>query len=133
MRGRKTTRMGAIGISLLALAASCARNPVTGWPELTLVSEAKERKLGKAEARRAAPLAVLTGVGAAVTGIVSPTLGDLVGGVGGFAGAFVLAPYSRGQEHDADRIGQELAAKAGWDPAGLSRSLRSLEREEALH
>src|SRR5207247_286411 len=50
---------------------------------------------------RAAPLAVLTGVGAAVTGIVSPTLGDLVGGVGGFAGAFVLAPYRRGQGPDA--------------------------------
>src|SRR5216110_3142734 len=44
---------------------------------------------------RAAPLAVVTGLGAAVTSIVSPMLGDLVGGIGGVAGAFVLAPYSR--------------------------------------
>jgi predicted Zn-dependent protease len=82
---------------------------------------------------RAAPLAVLTGVGAAVTGLVSPLMGDLVGGIGGVAGALVLAPYSRSQEEEADRIGQDVAAKAGWNPAGLSRALQGLEREEALH
>jgi predicted Zn-dependent protease len=76
---------------------------------------------------------VLTGLGAAVTGIVSPTVGDLVGGIGDAAGALVLAPYSCGQEEEADRIGQDLAAKAGWDPTGLSRALRTLEREEAAH
>ena len=82
---------------------------------------------------RAAPLSILTGIGAAVTGIVSPALGSVVGGVGGLAGALVLAPYSRGQEEEADRLGQEMAARAGWDPAGISRSLHALEREEALH
>jgi predicted Zn-dependent protease len=82
---------------------------------------------------KAAPLAIVTGLGAAVTGIVSPTLGSVVGGVGGLAGALVLAPYSRSQEQEADEIGQEMAARAGWDPAGISRSLRALEREEALH
>jgi predicted Zn-dependent protease len=44
----------------------------------------------------------------------------------------VLAPYSREQERDADRIGIELAAKAGWDPTGLPSMLHTLEREEAL-
>ena len=82
---------------------------------------------------RAAPISILTGIGAAVTGIVSPVLGSVVGGVGGLAGALVLAPYSRGQEEEADRLGQEMAARAGWDPAGISRSLHALEREEALH
>jgi len=82
---------------------------------------------------RAAPLAVVTGLGAAVTGIVSPMLGSVIGGVGGLAGALVLAPYSRSQEEEADRVGQEMAAKAGFDPAGISRALHSLEREEALH
>ena len=82
---------------------------------------------------RAAPLSIVTGLGAAVTGIVSPVLGSVVGGVGGLAGALVLAPYSRGQEEEADRLGQEMAARAGWDPAGISRSLHALEREEALH
>jgi len=82
---------------------------------------------------RAAPFAVVTGLGAAVTGIVSPTLGDVVGGIGGLATGLVLAPYSRGQEHEADRVGQDLAAAAGWDPSGLTRSLATLEREQALH
>jgi predicted Zn-dependent protease len=208
------------------LAGGCAVNPVSGQPEVSLVSEARERELGEEEARRvaetmgllddavlvsyvrsvgerlvrgaprtsvaytfnvvdmeepnafalpggyvyvsrgllaltnsedelagvlgheighvaarhavrritrAAPLAVLTGLGSAVTGIVSPAVGDLVGGIGDVAGALVLAPYSRGQEEEADRIGQDLAAKAAWDPAGLSRALRTLEREEAAH
>jgi len=216
----------AVGCALLALAAGCATNPVSGRPQVTVVSETTERELSEEEARkvaetmglyddealtryvravgerlarvsprqsvpysfqivdmmepnafalpggqvyvsrgllvllnsedelagvlghevghvaarhaaqrvtRAAPIGILTGIGSAVTGIVSPTLGHVVGGIGGFAGALVLSPYSRGQEHEADEIGQELAAKAGWDPAGLSSALRALEREEALH
>ena len=222
----RKTHAGLAAVLALTLGGACARNPVSGRPEVTLVSEAKERELGEAEARRvaetmgiledpalsayvravgerlaqfsprtdvtytfqivdmeepnafalpggpvyvsrgllvltnsedelagvlgheighvaarhavrrvtrAAPLAVVTGLGAAVTSIVSPMLGDLVGGIGGVAGAFVLAPYSREQEREADRIGQELAAAAGWDPAGLSRSLRTLERDDTLH
>jgi len=215
----------AVACAVLAL-SGCARNPVTGRPQVTLVSEAKERELSEEEARRvaetmglyddpalaayvravgerlarvsprqglpydfqvvdmkepnafalpagqvyvsrglvallnsedelagvlghevghvaarhsaqratrAAPIGILTGLGAGVTGIISPTLGDLVGGIGGFAGALVLAPYSRGQEREADEVGQDLTAKAGWDPAGLPASLRTLEREDALH
>src|SRR5262249_61772173 len=80
---------------------------------------------------QAAPLAVVTGVTAAVTGIVSPTLGGLVGGIGNAANALVLAPYSREQEREADRIGQDLAAQAGWGPAGVSRSLEALGPDEA--
>jgi len=83
-------------------------------------------------ATSAAPLAVLTGVGAAVTGLVSPMLGGLVGGVGSLAEAAFLAPYSRDQEREADQVGQDLAARAGWDPAGLSRALEALERDDAL-
>src|SRR5262249_19076431 len=79
----------------------------------------------------AAPLSVVTGLGALATGIVSPALGGVVGGLGGMAGALVLAPYSREQESEADRVGQDMIAAAGWDPAGLSRMLRTLEREEA--
>jgi predicted Zn-dependent protease len=213
--------------ALWALAVlGCARNPVSGHPELTLVSETKEREISEAEARkvaatmgiydapaladyvrtvgerlarvsprqgvaytfqvvdmkepnafalpagpiyvsrgllvllnsedelagvlghevghvaarhavqrvsRAAPIGILTGITAAVTGLVSPVLGDVVGGIGGFAGALVVAPYSRGQEHEADEIGQQLAAKAGWDPAALASALSALEREDALH
>ena len=222
----RVLRVASLSLALALAIAACAINPVSGRPEFTLVSEAKERELGEAESKnvaaemglyedaaltdyvravgerlaavsprrdvaytfhvvdmgepnafalpggyiyvsrgllaltndedelagvlgheighvaarhavrrvsRAAPLAVVTGLGAAVTGIVSPMLGSIVGGVGGLAGALVLAPYSRDQEHEADQLGQEMAARAGWDPAGISRSLRTLEREEALH
>jgi predicted Zn-dependent protease len=38
-----------------------------------------------------------------------------------------LAAYSRNQEHEADRLGQGLAALAGYDPEGLATFLKSLE------
>jgi predicted Zn-dependent protease len=80
----------------------------------------------------ATPLALLFGVPSAIAGIVSPTLGGIIGGVGTLASGAVLAPYSREQEREADRIGVDLAARAGWDPAGLPSMLRTLEREQAL-
>jgi hypothetical protein len=41
-----TRRRFAAVCALLALAGGCARNPVTGRPQVTLVSEAEERELG---------------------------------------------------------------------------------------
>lgn len=80
---------------------------------------------------RAAPLGVVTGIGAAVTGLVSPQLGSLVAGAGMAANAAVLAPYGRAQESEADRVGAAMAADAGYDPAALARALASLARDEA--
>ena len=81
---------------------------------------------------RAAPLAVVTGITATLTGVVSPGLGRAVGGAGAAASELILAPYSRDQEREADRVGQNLAAAAGWDPAGLPAFLKTLGREEDL-
>jgi len=53
MLGRKT-HAGLAAVLALTLGGACARNPVSGRPEVTLVSEAKERELGEAEARRVA-------------------------------------------------------------------------------
>jgi len=78
------------------------------------------------------PFALLFGVPSAIVGVVSPALGGILGGVGKLAGGLVLASYSREQERDADRIGIDLAARAGWDPAGLPSMLHTLEREQAL-
>lgn len=46
--------------------------------------------------------------------------------------ALVLSSYSRSQEREADKIGQQLAAAAGWNPAGLSALLHTLGREDEL-
>ena len=67
-----------------------------------------------------------------VTGFFVPVVGNIVGGVGNFAQSLVFSPYSRSQESQADEVGQEMAAKAGWDPVGLGNFLATLGREEAL-
>jgi len=79
------------------------------------------------------PFAVVFGIVSGLTGIVSETVGNIIGGVGEFAQSLVFAPYSRGQETEADRVGQEIAAHAGYDPAALSAFLATLELEVELH
>lgn len=81
---------------------------------------------------RALPAGILTGVVSGVTGMASPLLGSLFQAGGSLATEALLAPYSREQEREADRVGQEIAARAGWDPAALARSLATLERVEGL-
>jgi predicted Zn-dependent protease len=81
---------------------------------------------------RGAPLAIITGVGAAATSVVSEELGNLVGGVGQLTGALVLAPYNRNQERQADEVGQRMAFASGWDPDGMSQFMRTLSREQTL-
>jgi predicted Zn-dependent protease len=83
-------------------------------------------------ATRAAPLAIFTSLASGITGIASPQLGQMVGGVGEAANGLVVAPYGRDQERQADQLGQQFEAAAGWDPAALSSSLVTLQREEAL-
>jgi predicted Zn-dependent protease len=80
-----------------------------------------------------APLAVVFGIVSGITGLVSSTVGDLIGGVGDLAQSAIFSPYSRSQETEADEVGQQIAAEAGWDPAELSAFLATLEREVVLH
>src|SRR5689334_220785 len=49
-----TPRVAAALCSAFVLAAGCARNPVTGHPQVTIVSERQERELSDAEARKVA-------------------------------------------------------------------------------
>ena len=78
---------------------------------------------------RAAPVGVVTGITAAAAGIFSPSLANAVAGTGNLLNMAILAPYSRDQENAADAIGQELAAKAAWDPEGIALFLKTLDRE----
>jgi predicted Zn-dependent protease len=78
-------------------------------------------------------VAGLFGLVSGITGLVSQTVGDLLGGVGNLAQSAIFSPYSRSQETEADEVGQQIAAEAGWDPVQLSRGLATLEREVALH
>jgi predicted Zn-dependent protease len=81
---------------------------------------------------RAAPISLVTGIGAMAGSIVSPAIGRAVAGVGSAAGGVMLAPYSRDQEYEADAEGQKLAAAAGYDPAAMSEFLGTLELYDAM-
>jgi predicted Zn-dependent protease len=81
---------------------------------------------------RQGPFALITNLVSGVTGFFVPVVGNIVGGIGNFAQSLVFSPYSRSQESQADEVGQEIAAKAGWDPLGLAIFLDTLGREEAL-
>jgi predicted Zn-dependent protease len=79
------------------------------------------------------PVSIASGLAGLATGIVSPSLGRMVSSGGqALQKGLVIAPYGRAQENEADQIGQTLAARAGYDPAGISSFLRTLERELAL-
>lgn len=211
--------------AILIVQSGCSINPVSGWPEFTLVSEEQESKLGAEEAKKVeaqmglldsepvvpylkqvgarlaeqsprqgvayqfhlvdmeepnafalpggyvyvtrgllaltnaedelagvvgheighvaarhsvqsiskrGPFAIVFGLVSGITGLVSPMVGNIVGGVGDLTQGLIFSPYSRGQENQADEVGQEIAAKAGWDPAALSTFLSNLEREVQL-
>jgi predicted Zn-dependent protease len=60
--------------------------------------------------------------------IQSPARGEEVK----VTGRLNLASFSRQQELEADRIGVQVIARAGFDPYGASRFLRSLGRSVAL-
>jgi predicted Zn-dependent protease len=81
----------------------------------------------------AAPFKIVTGLAGWVTGILTPRVGEAIQHGGDtLTDGLLVAPYGRQQERDADRIGQKLAADAGWDPGGLSEFLDSLGRDETL-
>jgi predicted Zn-dependent protease len=80
-----------------------------------------------------APFAVVFGIASGITGLVSSTVGDLLGGIGDLAQSAIFSPYSRSQETEADEVGQQIAAEAGWDPIELSTFLATLERDVTLH
>ena len=50
----------------------------------------------------------------------------------GFMRIGQLAAYGRDQERDADRGGQILAAKAGWDPSGMATFMQDIDSMERL-
>jgi predicted Zn-dependent protease len=78
------------------------------------------------------PLRIATGIAGVATGIIAPRVGEGIMGLGDVATEAFMAPYGRSQEREADDVGVELAARAGYDPRGLPRILQGLEREEAL-
>lgn len=78
------------------------------------------------------PIRLSTGIAGWATGMIIPDLGDAIVELGESTTGFFLAPYSREQEREADRVGQSLAAAAGYEPEGLVSLLDTMAGAEAL-
>ena len=65
----------------------------------------------------------------ALVGIVNPSLGSLINTPLQVGSSLFLSSYSRSQEKEADRLGVDLASKAGYDPAKLAIILESLQKD----
>jgi len=82
---------------------------------------------------RALPGTFLTGLSTLAAGIVGGSeAAALVGSMGQAATSGLLAAYSRDQEREADKLGQELAAGAGYNPAAMTEFLSTLEKETSF-
>jgi len=64
-----------------------------------------------------------------IVGAFSPTIGSLLLAPVDITAAAFSANYSRSHEKEADKEGAALAAKAGYDPNGLTRLLENLAKE----
>jgi predicted Zn-dependent protease len=82
---------------------------------------------------RATSLGVLSLLGTVAAGVFGGSYAaQAANQLGQVAGAGLIAAYSRDQERQADRVGQEMTARAGWDPAAMSSFLRTLDRYTQL-
>jgi predicted Zn-dependent protease len=78
---------------------------------------------------RTAGVGLLTALGSIAAGAAGgQTAGRSVAQLGQLAGAGLIASYSREQEHQADEVGQAIAARSGYDPAAMASFLGTLER-----
>ncbi len=71
--------------------------------------------------------AILSIPGRIVGGIVSKDLGNLINAPINLLGAAYIAQHSQADEHEADQLGQQLSASAGYDPSALAPVLVRLQ------
>jgi predicted Zn-dependent protease len=76
---------------------------------------------------RATGYGILALPGRLAGAVIGGPVGDLIAAPGMVMGAGLFASYGRDQERESDRVGQEITAKAGYDPGALASFLRTLE------
>ena len=86
----------------------------------------EERHSMKQMSRQRLPT-LLSLPGRVVGNLISKDLGRIINAPVGLVGSLNMARYGRGQESESDRIGQELSAAAGYDPASLADILERMD------
>jgi predicted Zn-dependent protease len=82
---------------------------------------------------RSVGVGVLSTLGAIVAGVAAGgQAAQMVSQLGQIAGAGLIASYGRDQERQADEVGQQLTAAAGWDPGAISNFFETLGRQTKL-
>lgn len=84
------------------------------------------------QAQRGMLPGILTLPGRAVGKVVGEDVGNIINSPLEAVGKTYMASYGRGQEAEADRVGMQLAARAGYDPSALADALTNLERTVSL-
>ena len=124
---------GNIYVSRGLLALANAEDELAGVLAHEVVHVAARHTVRSANVAAAtSPLRIATGIAGLAAGIIAPRVGEGIMDLGDVATEAFLAPYGRSQEREADDVGVDLAARAGYDPKGLPRILQALERDEAL-
>ena len=77
-----------------------------------------EREVQEKAARIFSILGIFAGIAAGDSGAAAAA---------GMLGQSWMSAYSRDQETEADRLGQSLSMRAGWDPTGMYDFLHKLE------
>jgi predicted Zn-dependent protease len=123
---------GQIYVSRGLLALLCGPDELAGVLGHEVAHVAARHAEGRARQAAAATLLSTLSVLAAGLGASSGRDAALAGPASQAAAAASVAAYSREQEREADRLGQDLAAAAGYAPEGLPRALRALDHERRL-
>ncbi|MGI8495431.1 MAG: M48 family metallopeptidase, partial [Pyrinomonadaceae bacterium] len=86
---------------------------------------------GTAQATKASnPTAQLPAIGGAILGaILGGTAGGAIAQAGQVGSAAIITKYSREYETQADILGSQIMARAGYDPNDLANMFRTIERQ----
>ncbi len=86
---------------------------------------------GTAQAtKQSNPVNQLPAIGGAILGaIFGGTLGGIAQTAGQLTSTFILTKYSREYEEQADTLGAQIMARAGYDPRDLANMFRTIERQ----
>jgi predicted Zn-dependent protease len=89
------------------------------------IMHVSQRHTAKQMAKARVPI-LLSLPGQVVGGVISQDIGNLINAPVNALGGAYIAKHSRGDEFEADQLGQQLASRAGYDPQAMATFLDRL-------